>query len=291
MPVPCPDTPLRHQPHLRTRNRPSADDRRRPLGPSRPVAVSTTSLDQYYGNDSDEATTGKDTAPASRCTKPKRRSWPRCPNRPEGVVVNRHTGVVVTPQCRRLRCPSCIVPRAIGVGQALALARPNLWITLTEIGATWPEVQQGMKMFKQRLCRMCVSGAFAYNVEPSDNGRTGHAHLWWRGEEVARTTIQIAAESGHFGSYAEVGTAFPASVAYARPTIEYGLKAILRDRPEQPSTLWPSALDYLERNGGRLVHSTRDFWLDAHGNRTTLTEATRAAHRTDAGAWLYLGAA
>jgi hypothetical protein len=204
------------------------------------------------------------------------------------MIVNRRTGVLVTPQCRRLRCPSCVVPRAIGVGQALALAQPNLWITLTEMGATWPEVQHGMKMFKQRLRRMGVTGDFAYNVERSDDG-SNHAHLWWRGDEVTRTAIQVAAASGRFGQYAEVGTAFPAGTYYARPTIEYGLKDILHGRPAAPTELWPSALDYLDRNGGRLVHSTRGFWLDSSGNRTTLAEATRAAHGTDAGAWLYLG--
>jgi hypothetical protein len=207
------------------------------------------------------------------------------------MVVNRHTGVLVTPQCGRLRCPSCIVPRAIGVGQALALAKPNLWITLTDIGSTWPEVQHGMKMFKQRLRRMKVSGHFAFHIEPSDGGRNNHAHLWWRGEEVARAAIQLAAESGRFGRYAEVGTAFPASTYCARPTIEYGLKTILLDRPAEPTELWPSALDYLERNGGRLVHNTRGFWLDGAGDPTTQTEAIRAAHGTDPGAWLFVGAA
>ena len=273
----------RRRPILREHNRPTTADPRCTAPTRPPVIPQPTVLDQYYATDS---TTTKRTHARPSTTHRGARTWQRCPHRPTGMVVNRDTGVLVTPQCRRLRCPSCIVPRAIEVGRAIALANPNLWITLTEVGETWPEVQHGMKMFKQRLRRLGVDGHFAYNLEPSRDG-TSHAHLWWRGETVDRATIKVAAASGKFGTYSEIGTSFPATREYSRPTIEYGLKSILSDRPPAPTELWPAARDYLDRNGGRLVHSTRGFWRDHEGLPSTLTAASRSAPGGP-GPWLYV---
>jgi hypothetical protein len=264
-------------PFHRTRNRPSTSLRRHPQA---------TALDHYYGNDSSHlqhATVNPD-GPRNRA-----RRGARCPHRPTGMVVNRHTGQVVPPQCRRLRCPYCIVPRAIGVGQAIAQAKPNLWVTLTDTGRDWPEVRHGMRMFKQQLRRDGVDGHFAYNLEASHGGRNSHAHLWWRGDAVDRPTLKHAARAGRFGTYLEVGTAFPAAESYKRPIIDYGLKEVLHHRAVSGVDLPPAAHDYLERNGGRLVHNTRGFWLDSEGRPCTLADATRAAHGTDASAWLFLG--
>lgn len=272
-----------HRPVLREHHRPSTLDRRRSAAIPPPATPESTLLDQYYATDSSRADHSHARTSSGRRGA---RGWHRCPHRPTGMVVNRATGVLATPQCRRLRCPSCIVPRAIQVGQAIALANPNLWITLTEVGETWPEVQHGMKMFKQRLRRLGVDGHFAYNLEPSRDG-SSHAHLWWRGEAVDRPTIKTAAASGKFGTYSEIGTAFPAARAYSRPIIEYGLKNILKGRPPAPTELWPAAQDYLDRNGGRLVHSTRGFWLDHDGLPSTLTAATRSAP-ANPGPWLFV---
>jgi hypothetical protein len=51
------------------------------------------------------------------------------------------------------------------------------------------------------------------------------------------------------------------------PSLEYGLKAVLVDRPPEPTRLWPAAVEYLALNGGRLVNASRGFWVDWQGDQ------------------------
>ncbi|WP_395690097.1 hypothetical protein [Nocardioides sp.] len=72
---------------------------------------------------------------------------------------------------------------------------------------------------------------------------------------------EVAVKSGA-GFQVHVKDAFAIVAGQGQPTIDYGLKLILRNRPASPEALWPGAQAYLERNGGRLVHSSHGFWRD-----------------------------
>lgn len=78
------------------------------------------------------------------------------------------------------------------------------------------------------------------------------------------------------------------AVGVANP--EYGLKMILRNRPEVLTELWPSAERYLEFNGGRLVHPSRGFWRDRNGARCTLAKAEVAAGNYAPDTWVVAAA-
>lgn len=201
----------------------------------------------------------------------------RCPHR-QGEAVNRRTGELTPSQCRRLSCPYCVIARAHGVSEALGHARITWAVTVHEIGETWPQVRDNFKLFKQHLRRRGVDFQFAYNVEPYTDGPNNHAHLWVRSADLAMSDLRAASSSARLGTvHQERG--YTKVTASGRPYIDYGLKMILEGDATDSADLWPSAVGYLERNGGRLIHSTRDFWLDPDGNRCTLLEAVTTARR------------
>lgn len=233
------------------------------------------------------------TAAARRaaCTKPKRqrRGWPPCPNT-SGRVVDTMNGTLVHPYCKRLTCYSCIVPRAIRTAEAIALASPQQWVTLSRVGLTWPAAHAGVRRFRARLTRLGVFGDFCYHVEPFASQQESHAHLWWRGDVLRAEDVGAAAISARLGSHVELDKAFIPVEAYARPSIEYGLKMILWDRPDEPTEMWPSARAYLDLNGGRLTHGTASFWLDRSGTPCTQGQAESAAHGSAANRWRWSAA-
>lgn len=134
------------------------------------------------------------------------------------------------------------------------MARPSLAITLTRLPRSWEPVQKLMSRFSKTVRRRGISARYAYNLEPNPNDRTGaHCHLWWRGDPVNQPLLSEIAAIAGMGSHVDVRPARAETVHHAIPTIDYGLKQILRDRPEHPAELWPSAREYLDLNGGRLI--------------------------------------
>jgi hypothetical protein len=161
------------------------------------------------------------------------------------------------------------------------MARPTQAITLTKLPRGWQPVQQLVAKFKAALARRGVRGRYAWHVEPNaDPGTGAHCHLWWRGETLDAPLLREAALAAGAGPHVDVRAASAASVAHKVPTIDYGLKMILRDRPEHPEALWAAAVEYLDLNGGRLVHSTHGFYEDWHGRpvKGGLRAARRVAH-------------
>jgi hypothetical protein len=215
--------------------------------------------------------------------------WPPCPNR-AGFVVQNSTGLIIPARCDRTTCYSCITPVAIATGEALAMAAPDQWVTLTGLANVWGTVRASINAWRRRLIADGSVGGFAYNVEPNPAGRGSHAHVWWRGSPLDAAHVGNAAERSGMGRHAACGPAFAATHEYERPTIEYGLKMVLRERPESPTSLWPSASQYLAINGDRLVHATRGFWRDAGGAPLSgIREARRVAHQAgEPGVWRFV---
>jgi hypothetical protein len=244
------------------------------------TATNTQGMHPYdvivHGIHSSSTARGLDTRAAAR----RRRSWPECPNTTH-YRLNRATGQLIKAYCNRLTCPSCVVPRAIGVGQAIALAEPTQLVTITQLGTDWPTIHTSMRKFTNRLRRIGTSGHWAYHVEPFQSGANTHAHLWWRGTDLWPEEIAHGTRAAGIGWHHDIRPTHVALEQYRVPTLEYGLKMILRDRPDNPTTLWPTAEQYLALNGGRLVHTSRGFWRDRHGTPTTLAKAqvSARAHR------------
>ncbi|WP_139982968.1 hypothetical protein [Nocardioides litoris] len=218
-----------------------------------------------------------------------RTRWSECPNT-DHYRLNLDTGQLIKAYCKRLTCPSCIVPRAIGVGQAIALAEPSHMVTVTQLGNEWTTIHAGMRKFTARLRRLGTDAQFAYHVEPFANGLNSHAHLWWRGAAPDADTVSKATRAAGIGWHHMVSPAPDPTEHYRVPSHEYGLKLVLDDRPEDPSELWPGAQTYLAMNGNRLVHTTRGFWLDAAGSPCTLARAQSDARGHRRGQWVSVAA-
>lgn len=201
----------------------------------------------------------------SLLTYTRQRTWPPCPRHP-GRTIRRPSGLLVPARCNRLSCWACVVPIAIQTGEALAMARPTLAVTLTHLPRSWPEIQSVMARFSRTLKRRGIAAKYAYNVEPNPSDHTGaHCHLWWRGDPISQPLLSEIATVAGMGSHVDVRPARPETTYHSIPAIDYGLKLILRDRPEAPEAMWPAAAEYLELNGGRLTHGTHGFWQDWNG--------------------------
>ncbi len=87
-----------------------------------------------------------------------------CPNKASTVLVNTVTGVVLPALCGRVSCYVCVAPTAIGVGQAIAMARPSQAILLTDVGDEWPVIQQRMNRFRALLKRRGFEGKDAWLI-------------------------------------------------------------------------------------------------------------------------------
>lgn len=207
-----------------------------------------------------------------------RRGWPLCPNRP--VIHDPVTGEIAPNWCNSHRCWSCIVPLTIRASEALALAKPTHWATVTGLDARrgGPHgVQATMARFTRRLRIEQPSSAWCYQVEPNPNGAGAHAHVWLRGVDVDSGVLSSAAESAGAGPHVAYGDAFARTEFFERPVITYGFKAILEARPDDYDDWWPEAIAYRALNGYRLQSHSGAFWLDATGSTCTKQDAVRAA--------------
>lgn len=219
--------------------------------------------------------------------RPRRRSIPQCPRR-RGEVVNTTTGVTVRAQCGALKCHACIIGRAIRVGQAIALAAPTQTMTVSVNAEDWTSIKLRFQAFGRRLRAQGLHVAYCYHVEPYAT-RGNHAHLFLRGDPVPTSKARLACESAGFGFNVWSAPWVTRSDHYRHPTIDYGVKMILRLRPDEPTALWPEAETYLRLNGNRLVHTTRGFWLDSDGQPCTVREAIRSTQAATSGRWVFVG--
>jgi hypothetical protein len=206
------------------------------------------------------------------------RGWPACPRRAGRLVLTR-TGLAVPDRCDRLNCWSCVIPQAIRTGEAMAMARPTKAVKLTGLPVVWESAREVMRRFRRTLTRRGTVGEFAYFVEPNPGDSTmAHAHLWWRGDKLTIPKLCDAAATAGLGPVANLRLGYGEDIHHAIPTIEYGLKMILVDRPDEPTGWWPTARDYLSLNGEQLVHATNGFWQDWRGQPLTLRTARVVAH-------------
>jgi hypothetical protein len=210
-------------------------------------------------------------------------SWPACPARRHLIAVERRTGEVVPARCDRVPCYACIVPVALKVVDAIALARPSHWVTLTSVGVGWQAVRRNFAGFTERLRRRGTTFEFSYHVEHPASHLSAHAHLWWWGDKPNERLLSEVAGRSHMGTYARAGELYVPAESFSRPSFEYGLKDILWNRPAEPTSMWPAAENYLRNNGNRLIHGTAGFYRDGNEGLSGLGEAMRRARQHRAG--------
>jgi len=184
--------------------------------------------------------------------------WPRCP-RSKLELIDPSTGKRAPVRCGSLRCYACLVPVALNYASALGLARPSQKLRLTWVGRTHQEIRQRVRKFHRLLRRQGRQVEHAYSVEPNPRGTGNHIHGWTWGSPITLEELQDAATGAGMGAEVWIG---PAHVLPTTPPmIKYGLKSVL-DYPPGVTEMWPEAREFLELNGGRLLHATRGFWRD-----------------------------
>lgn len=181
-----------------------------------------------------------------------------------------------------MNCPVCIIPVTKKASKALAMAQPDQLLTVTGLERTRTAALDVMHRLRRWLHRWSINGVWAYHLEVNPKGDDGaHAHIWWRGDEVSEPVLRDAAVASRAGHDVDVREAY-ALPGTRSPQLSYGLKAILSNRAAVPSDLTQDAREYLDLNGGRLVSTSRGFWIDWAGEPV---EGGAARARTIANAW------
>jgi hypothetical protein len=197
------------------------------------------------------------------------------------VYVNTATGEVRPARCRRLRCPYCIRVEAQGVSLAIALARPERAVRFSLVGDTWQERRSRLYRVRWFIRDAGYRWEDCVHFEPNPRGTGHHAHLWQWGDYVPQHELQTLTKRAGMGiPYIQRIRSAAAFSHYGLKGVRYGLKGV-DGGPEI----------YLQANGGRLVHASREFWRDASGRRISrvrgaVREARRLAYGEAEGRWL-----
>jgi hypothetical protein len=125
---------------------------------------------------------------------------------------------------------------------------------------------------------------WCWHVEPNPAGTGHHVHGWQRGDFLPQGILSEMADGCGMGRVCDVRKWRPKggpAVSYGLKLagIGYGLKMAEGERQLE---------EYLRVNGGRMVHSSRGFWVDVEGKRCSLRDARQSWSQLsgdDVGPW------
>lgn len=197
----------------------------------------------------------------------------RCP-RSRGRWINRNTGEWFWDRCGRNSCVKCGPSKARSVAGAVGVCEPERFVRWSLVGDDWQVARARLKRVRYR-CRQDVRNwQDCYFIERNPNGTGFHAHGYQWGGFLAQSRLQQHCLREGVG-YPWIAKWEPTSVrayGYAmKHATGYGLK--LAQRSE-------TLREYLDWNGGRLIHASRGFWRDgARGGRLAGVDAARRVWR------------
>ena len=179
-----------------------------------------------------------------------------CPRKVGFLMFNPVTGQVAPARCKANSCPHCGAVNAMLVGGAIALAKPERFITLTQVGDDWQTRRNRLKALRHDIINAVGECDWAWHVEPNPAGTGHHVHAFQRGDFIPQAELSRLATRRGMGRVVDIRKfELPAdqgaNYGVKMAGVTYGLKAT-----EQEATMKA----YLDANGGRLVHSSRGFW-------------------------------
>jgi len=183
--------------------------------------------------------------------------YSRCPRKLGFVMLNTSTGQITPARCKANSCPYCGPINASLVGGAIALAKPERLITLTQVGEDHQTRRNRVKKLNFLLRSAGYATEWAWHVEPNPAGSGHHIHAFQRGEKfIPQALLSKLATTAGMGVVAdirrfELADDQAATYGVKMAGIKYGLKMAEQDE---------SMRTYLGANGGRLVHASRGFW-------------------------------
>lgn len=197
--------------------------------------------------------------------------YERCPRKVGWWMLNTATGEKVPARCKSNGCPYCIVINARLVAGAIALARPERAVRFSLVGDDFQTTRNRVKRVTYQLRKRGYEWQMAWHREPNPKGTGHHTHGWQTGDYVPQALLQEVCQTEGLGlPWIERMKQETGAVGYGLKGVHYGLK--MTDADAQAQT-------YLQANGGRLVHATRGFWRDEHGNPCGQRAAMKAYAR------------
>ncbi len=217
-------------------------------------------------------------------------------------------------ECGVLNCPYCIETELWKTTEAFEHAAPERFAVFTQLPADWATARPQINKLHQAIRRGAVPGVFksrqgfryldpkgrerffkgaeiesAYTVEAGAKTGMIHLNLFWHGGFIPQAFLVAVAVALGWGPRVSVTAWSPLTSkasrygmkeALNRPASTYGMKeAKSKETALKVDTLQPEQKAYLDRNGGRLLHTSRGFWRDGKGGVAlgTRREAFRAA--------------
>jgi hypothetical protein len=213
--------------------------------------------------------------PLVYCSQKSPSNYKECPRRPGFKLLNVRTGELRAAMCLSLKCPVCVRVCAMRYGNAIGMARPERQILLTGLPDDWEGVKRSMTAFRRVVRKMTVAWKDCYHVERNPRATGLHAHLWQWGSPVEVPIVAEAAVRAGLGSFVDV----QARRSPPGAPLRYGMKVVVEGSP-MGQAVPPLTQDYLNINGGRLVHATPGFWRDDDGRKIAGVQlAARTASR------------
>lgn len=251
-----------------------------------------TSLALYRQSSTADETPEPDENPSAR----------GCPNRNRRAYLNLATGQIVPARCGRNSCPYCLVKNADRRAAAIALAKPERAILLTQVGASWDEIRRNVNRLREYLTREGTPpGEWCYQVEPNPQGTGHHVHAWQHGKYLDQAKLSRASVRAGLGEVCYINR-IRSQVGASKYGLKgvkamgYGLKGAkasgVSADPGFPSQHGHAeGTDYLTLNGRRLTHSSRGFFRSVAGASLGVREAEFQGLRAlygdrDAGKWV-----
>jgi hypothetical protein len=229
------------------------------------------SLEYYRGTSTGTATfSSAPRAPVSKV--------PPCPNMKGFYFLDEASGAVIPARCGRNTCPSCARANAYRIGMAVAMAEPRWSIHITKVGHQWATVQRHVNRIVEYVRRPGNSLVMAWFVEHDPHGEDHHVHGYGRADDIGYETWQATAKAVGTGSIH-----IQKRRSDTREPVLYGLKTVLRGTDDD-------VREFLDLNGGRLVHASRGFWRDRRARPTTLRIAMKEAAQRLPGHWVLTNA-
>jgi hypothetical protein len=214
----------------------------------------------------------------------------RCPRKVGWRMRNTDTGEVFPARCSANRCAYCLPLNARERGWAIAYAKPERAILLTQVGEDWQTVRMRMGRLRYDLTQKLGRVEWVWHVEPNPRGTGHHVHAWQHGDFLDQAQLSKMARRRGLGEVVRINRV--RSLGGANATLAYGMKLAGLDYGMKGATaLGEQAATYLEANGKRLHHQSRTYWRHPSGEpikgAKDAVKAARAARgRSDEGNWV-----
>jgi hypothetical protein len=189
-------------------------------------------------------------------------------------LANQHTGELFCPYCNHRRlCVFHADREACWEGAAIALAKPDYHMTVTGLPDNWEDIRDGMNRFKRRLAKDLAGFRCWYAVEPNRRGTGHHAHCFV--DHVRTTVLQLTEYSQEAGlGLVDERPLTPIERGHYYPLKEMRMKSygsLAEARKGQNR--------FLDINGSRLGHHTKNFFRDRDGYLLSRAEALEIVKR------------